>query len=145
MSMNLPDPVSLPDRIREFLEAPHVASIGTTGEDGAPHQAIAWYRLDPDDRILLNSRPPRRWPADLLRDGRVSLAVLDAVDPMRWVGLTGVVETVIDDIETARDDICALAVRYGDHDPQTLAAFRTQPRISFRIRITAIHEHLGDA
>lgn len=143
--MNLPDPVSLPDRIRDFLEAPHVASIGTTGEDGAPHQAIAWYRLDPDDRILLNSRPPRRWPADLLRDGRVSLAVLDGADAMRWVGLTGVVESVIDDVETARDDICALAVRYGDEDPATMAAFRTQPRISFRIRITAVHDHLEDA
>jgi PPOX class probable F420-dependent enzyme len=145
MATNLPDPVSLPDRIRDFLDEPHVASIATTGEDGAPHQAIAWYRLDPDDRILLNSRPPRRWPADLLRDGRVSLAVLDGGDSLRWVGLTGFVETVIDDVETARDDICALAVRYGDEDPATMAAFRTQPRISFRIRLTAVHDHLGDA
>lgn len=145
MAMHLPDPVSLSDRIRDFLDEPHVASIGTTGEDGTPHQAIAWYRLDPDHRILLNSRAPRRWPADLLRDGRVSLAVLDGGDSLRWVGLTGFVEMVIDDVETARDDICTLAVRYGDEDPATMAAFRTQARISFRIRITAVHDHLGDA
>jgi len=141
----LPPPVRLPERIRAFLERPHVASVGTTGADGTPHQAIAWYRLERDGRILLNSRSPRRWPADLLRDGRVSLAVLDGADPMRWVGMAGVVETVIDDVEAARDDICALAVRYDDADPATLAAFRTQPRISFRVRITAAHDHLGDA
>ena len=134
----------IPEHIRRFLEAPHVTSVGTTGEDGAPHQAIAWYRLDPDGRILLNSRSPRRWPADLERDGRVSLAVLDGGDSMRWLGITGVVETVIDDAERARDDICELAVRYGDADPEGLAAFRTQARISFRIRIIAIHDHLGD-
>ncbi|MES2209170.1 MAG: pyridoxamine 5'-phosphate oxidase family protein [Chloroflexota bacterium] len=144
MTSDLPGAAPIPEHIRLFLEEPHVASVGTTGEDGAPHQAIAWYRLDPDDRILLNSRYPRRWPADLQRDGRVSLAVLDGGDSLRWVGITGVVETIVDDVARARDDICELAVRYDDADPEGLAAFRTQVRISFRIRIIAIHDHLGD-
>ena len=142
MTTELPAATPIPDSVRRFLESPHVASVGTTGADGEPHQAIAWYRLDPDGRILLNSRHPRRWPADLQRDPRVSLAVLDGGDSMRWVGITGVVEMVIDDVEQARDDICALAVRYDDADVDTLAAFRTQARISFRIRIVSIHEHL---
>ncbi len=144
MTTALPPAIPLPDHIRAFLDEPHVASIGTTGLDCNPHQAIAWYRLEPDGRILLNSRYPRRWPADLQRDGRVSLAVLDGGDAMRWVGLTGVVETVVDDLETARNDICELAVRYDDARPGTIALFRTQARISFRIRITAAHDHLGD-
>ncbi len=144
MTSDHPASAPIPEPIRQFLDAPHVASIGTSGADGAPHQAIAWYRLDPDGRIMLNSRYPRRWPADLQRDGRVSLAVLDGGDSMRWVGITGVVETVIDDLERARNDICDLAVRYDDARPGTIAAFRTQARISFRIRITAIHDHLGD-
>ena len=142
MTIALPAEASIPDAVRRFLEATHVVSVGTTGADGEPHQAIAWYRLDPDGRILLNSRYPRRWPADLQRDPRVSLAVLDGADSMRWVGITGVVETVIDDVEQARDDICALAVRYDDADAATLTAFRTQARISFRIRIVSIHDHL---
>lgn len=128
--------------VRDFLEGPRVVTIGTTGADGEPHQAVAWYRLDPDDRILLNSRYPRRWPADLQRDERISLAVLDAADPIRWVGITGVVETVIDDVQQARQDICDLAVRYDDAAPERLAEFRTQPRISFRIRILRVHDHL---
>lgn len=144
MTSDLPTRAPIPEHIRQFLDELHVASVGTTGEDGAPHQAIAWYRLDPDDRILLNSRYPRRWPADLQRDGRVSLAVLDDHDFSRWVGLTGAVETVIDDVARARDDICDLAVRYGDPNPDSIAAFRTQARISFRIRIVAIHDHLDE-
>ena len=83
-----PSPAALGDRVRNFLGRPNVVTIGTTGEDGAPHQAVAWFRLDPDGRILLNSRYPRRWPADLERDPRVSLAVLDGRDPMRWVGMS---------------------------------------------------------
>ena len=144
MPSNVPSAAPIPAHVRAFLEAPRVATIGTSGADGEPHQAVAWYRLDPDDRILLNSRSPRRWPADLVRDGRVSLAVTDETDGLRWVGLAGEVETVIDELETARDDICALAARYDDTNPKTLADFRTQPRISFRIRITRVHDHLED-
>ena len=140
----LPPEAHLSARIRAFLEDVHAVTIGTTGPDGEPHQAVAWYRLEPDDRILLNSRWPRRWPTDLSRDGRCSLAILDEANPMRWVGLAGVVETRIDDLETARDDICALAVRYADDGPETIARFRSQPRVSFRVRITAVHDHLGD-
>lgn len=136
--------VAITDRVRTFLEGPNVVTIGTTGADGAPHQAVAWYRLDPDDLILLNSRAPRRWPADLQRDPRISLAVQDAADPFRWVGLSGVVASVVDDVAAAREDICALAIRYDDAAPDLLAEFRTQPRISFRIRILTIHDHLGD-
>lgn len=138
-----PVAVPVPEPIRRFLLEPRVASVGTTGEDGTPHQAVAWYRLDPDDRLLLNSRLLRRWPADLSRDGRVSLTVIDDKDSLRWVGLSGVVETIIDDVESARDDICALAARYRDDRRDRLAAFRTQARISFRIRIIAIYDHLA--
>ena len=140
----LPAPVTPSSRVRTFLKAVHPVTIGTSGPDGEPHQAVAWYRLEPDGTILLNSRWPRRWPTDLSRDGRCSLAILDAADPMRWVGLSGVVEVRIDDLEQARDDICDLAVRYGDDSPELFARFRSQPRVSFRIRITAIHDHLGD-
>ena len=135
-------PPGLADRVREFLAEPNVIIIGTTGEDGAPHQAVAWFRLEPDGRVLLNSRYPRRWPADLQRDPRVSLAIIDGDDPMRWVGCSGIVDTVSADTDDARDDICALAVRYDDAAPARLAEFRTQPRISFRIRITGVHDHL---
>lgn len=136
--------MALSDRLRAFLEEPNYATLATIGEDGTPHQAVIWYRLDPDERILVNSRIPRRWPRELQRDGRASLAVTDLADPMRWVGLQAVVETVIEDVAAAREDIVALAHRYGDAGEDTLARFRSQPRITFRLRIVGAHDHLEE-
>ena len=140
--MDLPPPAALSDAVRAFLEQPLYPSLATVGADGSPHQAVIWYRLDPDDRILVNSRAPRRWPDELRRAGRASLAVPDLEDPMRWVGLQVVLEDVIDDVAVAREDIVALAVRYDEADDESVASFRTQDRISFRLRIVAVHDHL---
>jgi len=132
------------DAVRAFLEEPHFASLATVGEHGAANQAIVWYRLEPDGRILVNSRDGRRWPANLRRDPRANLAVFWSQDPNRWVGITGLVDEVIDDVDRAREDIVALAHRYGDADAATVARFRSEPRLSFLIRIERIHDHLGD-
>lgn len=134
----------LSDRVRAFLDEPHFASLATVRADGSAHQAIIWYRLDPDGRVLVNSREGRLWPANMKRDPRVSLAVFLSKDPNRWVGLSGVVDDVIEDVERARQDICELAARYGDDTPETLATFRSQPRVSFHIRIHRVHDHLED-
>jgi PPOX class probable F420-dependent enzyme len=142
--VDLPEPAALSDHVRKFLEQPHFATLATAGEDGAPHQAIIWYRLDPDGRVLINSREGRRWPADLRRDPRMSLAVFLGADPNRWVGITGLVEEIVDDVEQARDDIVALAHRYDDATESSIAAFRSQQRVSFLIRILRIHDHLAD-
>jgi len=142
--VDLPPPVLLPDHVREFLERPLYAVIATVGPGRAPHQAVIWYRLDPDGRVLVNSRSPRRWPRELEQERQASLAFLDLDDPMRWVGLETVVEDVVNDVEQARDDIVALAVRYGEDDEDSIAAFRTQQRISFRLRVIAVADHLDD-
>jgi PPOX class probable F420-dependent enzyme len=135
--------VRMPARVRTFLAEVHYATIGTTDPDGSPRQAIIWYLLEGDE-LVVNSRVGRRWPTNLLRDGRVSLAVVDSADGMRWVGLSGVVVPVRDRV-TAQADIAAMARRYND-DPEDIAGlirtFESMERISFRIRVTAIHDHL---
>lgn len=127
----------------EFLAGRHYATLATIDDDGAPRQAVIWYaRLD-DGRILINSNRPRRWPQNLLRDSRVALAV--AEQPYRWLGLTGVVDEVVDDLDQARDDIVMLARRYsedGSVDPGAEATFRSQQRITFLVRVTGVHDHL---
>jgi len=143
----MPQPtIPLSDAVREFLDQLHVASVATTDPDGAPRQAVAWYRREPDDRILLNSRTPRRWCTNLLRDGRVALSIVDGNDPYRWLGVTGVVDEVVDDVGQAREDIVSLAHRYHPEGPSesSIALFRSQPRVSFRVRVTGVHDHLED-
>lgn len=127
-----------------FVAGPQFVSVATLDPDGAPRQAVAWYRLEPDGRILLNSRTPRRWCANLVREPRVSLSIIDLADPYRWVGMTGVVEEVVDDVDRARNDIVALAHRYRPEgvDPEDEAAFRSQQRVTFLVRITGVHDHL---
>ena len=133
------------DLQRAFLDQPLFAALATIDPDGAPRQALIWYCLEPDGRILLNSRAGRRWPANLQRDGRVALAITAAGDGYAWLGLTGSVESIDDDLERARDDIVALAHRYHDvPTPSSIAGFRSQSRISFRIAIDGVHDHLED-
>lgn len=142
--MDLPPPAQLPNHVREFLERPLYPTIATVGAGRAPHQAVIWYRLEGDGRILVNSRSPRRWPDELQRERQAYLAFSDPEDPMRWVGVQTVVEEVIDEVEQARDDIVELAVRYDEDDADSVASFRTQQRISFRLRIIAVADHLDD-
>jgi PPOX class probable F420-dependent enzyme len=132
--------------IREFIAETRFTSIATLDPDGAPRQAVVWYRLDGDE-IVLNSAVGRRWPSNLVRDGRISLAVLDA-GGYRWVGLTGMA-TPVTDQPTAQEDIAEMARRYHADDPakaERLIAnrFLRQERISFRVRVDGAHGHLED-
>jgi PPOX class probable F420-dependent enzyme len=139
--------IKLAPRIREFIGETRFTSVATLDSDGAPRQAVVWYRLDGDE-IVLNSAIGRRWPANLLRDPRISLTIVDAADSYRWVGLTGTAPAVTDQ-ETAQADIAEMARRYHADDPakaERLIAtrFRKQERISFRVSIAGVHEHLDD-
>jgi PPOX class probable F420-dependent enzyme len=132
--------------IRGFVAETRFTSIATLDPDGAPRQAVVWYRLDGDE-IVLNSAVGRRWPANLVRDGRISLAVL-AGDGYSWVGLTGMA-TPVTDQPTAQADIAEMARRYHADDPAKAERlitnrFRRQERISFRVRIVSVHDHLED-
>jgi PPOX class probable F420-dependent enzyme len=143
----MPEPtVVLSGAQRRFLAQPGFASVATLDRDGSPTQAIVWYRLEPDDRILVNSRAGRRWCENLRRDPRVSISVTDRLDGYRWLGLTGRVDETVTDLERARADIIALAHRYHPEGPSeaSIATFRRQPRVSFLIRIEAVHDELEE-
>jgi PPOX class probable F420-dependent enzyme len=133
-------------RVRSFLEAPNYASIATLDPDGAPRQAVVWYLFDGRD-LIVNSLVGRRWPANLQRDPRIAVSVIDQADGLRWVGITGTTEPIVDQAQ-AQADIAAMARRYGTADPEDAERlirdrFSPQERISFRVRIESLHDHLG--
>lgn len=134
----------IPDHIRTFLSEPHYATVATIDADGGPRQATVWYRFE-GDAIVLNSLAGRTWPNNLLRDGRVSIAVRAGGDGYQWVGLTGVAKLITDQV-VAQADIAEMAGRYHAHEPEVVAGkvarFQSQERITFRVPIQAIHEHL---
>jgi PPOX class probable F420-dependent enzyme len=144
--MTLPATSVLTDRVRRFLEEPRYAVVATTDDDGAPRQAVVWFLVD-DDTIVINSLDGRRWPTNLRRNPRVAIAI---TEPNResWVGLTGTVE-VVDDQAQAQADIAAMARRYHASNPAAAEAvianrFTKQRRVSFRLRPTAVHDHIED-
>ena len=143
----MPHVLALPDRVRAFIAAPgRFATLATLDPGGAPRQAIVWYRLDPDGLLMINSADGRRWPANMRHDPRVALAIATAGDGYRWVGLDAEVAEIVDDQAIAQADIADLARRYYADDPAevdaSLADFQAQRRVTFRLRITALHDHL---
>jgi PPOX class probable F420-dependent enzyme len=130
--------IPLPDPVRAFLAEPRIATISTINPDGSPHQAVIWYALD-GDGLLINSRRGRRWPRNLLDDGRISVAVYEAERPHHWVGVKGHAQ-LLHEGEAAIADIQALARRYGE-DP---AQYARQDRVSYRIVVASTFEYGAD-
>lgn len=134
----------IPADVRRFLEEPgRFAVVATLDSDGSVHQAVAWYLLD-GDALILNSRVGRRWPTNLQRDPRVSVAVADAY---RWVSLRGRVQ-VIEEQARAQADIAAMARRYHAGDPaaaeRQVRVFQQETRVSFVLRPTRVSAHLQE-
>ena len=128
----------LPDPIRTFLVEPRVAAIATLNPDGSPHQAVVWFALD-GDNLMINSRRERRWPQNLARDGRISMAVHEGTERSHWVGVKGHAE-LLHDGDEALADIQALARRYGGNP----ATFVGQHRVSYRIVVESTFEYGAD-
>jgi PPOX class probable F420-dependent enzyme len=132
------DSSALPEAVRRFLETPRYATISTVLPDGSPHQAVVWYDLE-GDTLVINSRRGRRWPANLARDARISIAVYDEAHPLHWVGLRGSAEVAREGLP-AVEDIQALARRYHGNP----ASYIGQDRITFRVLIQRVFEYGDD-
>jgi PPOX class probable F420-dependent enzyme len=98
-----------------FLQAPRCAVIATHDKDGEIRQAVVWYALT-GERIMMNALEGRRWPTNLRRDSRLTMAVVDGEE---YVILRGTA-VVLDDPDRGQADARALARRYGgDPDAHT--------------------------
>jgi PPOX class probable F420-dependent enzyme len=135
---------TLSPQVAAFLAAhDQFATLATLDADGAPRQAVIWYAFEPGGVLRINSREGRRWPANLRRDPRCSLEIAARADPYRFVACGGRVIEVIDDQEVARGDIVAMARRHHPDDPDAGREFVAQQRVTFRIAILDVHDHLS--
>jgi PPOX class probable F420-dependent enzyme len=137
-----PPATGLPAEALEFLRMPgRYAVVSTIDPDGRPHQALVWYRLV-DAAVVLNSRVGRRWPTNLAHDARISIVVSDRHD---WVSVVGTVG-IVDDQVVAQADIAAMARAYEtpEEAAESIAAFRQQRRVSFRVTPERVHVEIGE-
>jgi PPOX class probable F420-dependent enzyme len=100
----------LPPEADALLRRVNPAVIATLLPSGAPHTAVTWYDWD-GERILVNMDSGRLRLANMRRDARVSLTVIDGPDWYRQLTLFGRVDEIRDDAEFA--DIDRLSLRYS--------------------------------
>ena len=131
------------EHVRRFLASERFAVLATVAADGWPHQAVIWYRLEPEG-LVVNSREGRIWPANLRREPRASLLVEDGYDR---VSLRVRAELRAEG-DLALEDIAEMARRYHSDDPAYAEelierTFRPQRRISFLLRPDAVSTHIS--
>ncbi|HEU0247231.1 MAG TPA: PPOX class F420-dependent oxidoreductase [Gaiellaceae bacterium] len=120
----------LTDAERAFLENPFVGVVTDLRPDGSPHSTIVWVDVD-DVGVSFNTAYGRAKPRYIADDARVSLTVVDPLDPYRWLSVSGTA-TLVDD--GADGQIDRLAKKYIGADSYPFRQPGEQ-RVSVRIAV----------
>jgi PPOX class probable F420-dependent enzyme len=118
----------LPQRAREMLDARNFATVATLQPDGQPQTSVVWVRRDGDD-VLFSTIKGRRKYANMIRDPRLSVLVVDAADPDSYTEIRGMAE-ITDD--PAAELIEELSQKYtgepfGDRPGEQRVIVRVRP------------------
>ncbi|HEY7880990.1 MAG TPA: PPOX class F420-dependent oxidoreductase [Streptosporangiaceae bacterium] len=118
----------LPPAARALLDGLNFATVATVQPDGSPQTSVVWIRADGDD-LLFSTIKGRRKHANLTRDPRVSVLVLDAGDPYSYCEIRGTAE-LTDDPQA--ELIEELSVKYtgesfGERPGEQRVAVRVRP------------------
>ena len=117
------------EQMRFLAENPFVGVVTTLREDGSPHSTVVWLEAGEDTGLSFNTARGRAKERHLLRDQRVSLAVVDPQNSYRWVSVSGTAELVE---EGADDQIDRLAKKYLGKDTYPWRS-ESEQRVSVRI------------
>jgi PPOX class probable F420-dependent enzyme len=126
-------------RVRELLEKPNFVAVATLAKDGSPAVNMVWADLE-DNQIVLNSAEGRAWPANLRRDPRVAVTVVNQENPYEYAQIRG--RLAGDTHDGADDHINKLAKKYLDKDEYPFRQPGEQ-RVLFRIEPERVKLHGG--
>ena len=103
----------LTDSQRTFIrDNPYSAVATTLRPDGSPHSTVVWIDEDGGD-LLFNTAEGRAKPRHLRANPHVSITVLAADDPYKWVSVTGDAKLTT---EGAREHLDKLSHKYLGKD-----------------------------
>ena len=98
--------------VLELLAAPNHAVLSSHNEDGSIHSTVVW--IDYVDGVLaVNSAVGRHWPANLDRDARLTVVVIDQENPYHFTEIRG---TASGSLDGALPHINALSNKYIGRD-----------------------------
>ncbi len=120
----------LDDDARALVDRPVIAAFTTLHADGSPHTTPVWLGRD-GDTLLVNTATGRVKSANVARDPRVAVCVVDPDDPTHSLCVEGTVTDVTTDGADELIDALSLkytgSPRFGAHQPG-------KDRLTLRIR-----------
>ncbi len=120
---------SIDRRSRELLEDKNFGHVVTTGRNGSPNVSVVWVDVEGDE-VLVNGAEGRVWPANLRRDPKVVLTVVNLDNPYEYTTIKGRAVEITP--EGADEHIDKLAKKYLDKDEYP---FRQEGEVRLKVRI----------
>jgi PPOX class probable F420-dependent enzyme len=120
----------LEPNVKSLAQGKNFAAFSTLLPDGQPMTHVMWVDAD-DEHLLINTEVGRQKFRNVSRDPRVTVTVIDAASPYRYVEVRGeVVQTVRG--QEARDHIDQLSQKYtgGPYDASAIQTERVILRIT---------------
>ena len=74
--------------VSELLAKPNHAVLSTINKDGSVHNTVVWLNVE-DGKLAVNGALGRKWPANIARDPRVSLVVINQENPYEYAEFKG--------------------------------------------------------
>ncbi len=100
---------ALSDEVKQLVDRPNFAHLATIAPDGSPHSAPVWIGRE-EDHLLVCTEADSLKGKNTLRDPRVSLSIVDFIDPYTEVQMRGLVVERRPDPELKHYD--AMALKY---------------------------------
>ena len=120
----------LSDDVRELAKGKNFATLTTLRADGSPAAQVMWVDCD-DDHVLINTEVHRAKFANVSRDPRVVVCIIDAENPYHYAEVRGRVVEVVhgDDARRHADELSQLY--FGrPYDPKQITSARAVLRIA---------------
>lgn len=105
--------VPLSESVLRLVDGKNYAVMATVNADGSPQTSVVWVGRDGDD-LLFSTVAGRVKHRNMMRDPRVSVSVIDWVDPENYVELRGRVSMTPD---IGRQVDTQLSWKYDGKDP----------------------------
>jgi len=101
----------VPEGYEDLLQRPLYAHLATVRPDGAPQSSVMWFEWTGEVLRLTHTKNRQKY-RNLQHEPRVALSVADPDDQLRFLEVRGVVESIVDDDDTA-SFYKSLQHRYG--------------------------------
>jgi PPOX class probable F420-dependent enzyme len=105
--------IPLSESALRLIDGKNYAVLATVNPDGSPQTSVVWVGRDGGD-LLMSTVEGRVKHRNMLRDPRVSLTVIDSLDPENYVELRGRVSMTPD---VGRQVDTQLSWKYDGKDP----------------------------